>query len=123
MCKTKELVFHRPNGRNYLAPSELPGIEFVPCAELLGVWLQNDFSMRKNVDYIIHICNQRSHLLTQLKRQGLHMAQLQSVFVAIVLSRVLYAALAWRGYLSAGEMASLQQLFAKAKRWNVVASN
>ena len=28
----------------------------------------------------------------------------------------LYAAPAWRGYLSAGEMASLQQLFAKAKR-------
>ena len=51
------------------------------------------------------------------------MAQLQSVFDAIVLSRVLYAAPAWRGYLSAGEMASLQQLFDKAKQWNIVASN
>ena len=28
-----------------------------------------------------------------------------------------------RGYLSAGEMASLQLLFAKAKRWNIVASS
>ena len=35
-------------------------------AKLLGVWLQNDFSMRKHVDYIMHICNQRSYLLTQL---------------------------------------------------------
>ena len=51
------------------------------------------------------------------------MAQLQSVFDAIVLSRVLNAAPAWRGYLSAEEMVSLQQLFAKAKRWNIVASN
>ena len=51
------------------------------------------------------------------------MAQPQSVFDAIVLSRLLYAAPACRGYLSAGEMASLQQLFAKAKRWNIVASN
>ena len=51
------------------------------------------------------------------------MAQLQSVFDAIVLSRGLYAAPGWRGHLSAGEMASLQQLFAKAKRWNIVASN
>ena len=51
------------------------------------------------------------------------MAQLQSVFDAIVFSRVLYAARAWRGYLSAGEIASLQQLFAKAKRWNIVARN
>ena len=69
MCKTKELVFHRPNSINYLAPSELPGIERVLCAKLLGVWLQNYFSMRKHVDYIMHICNQRSYLLTQLERQ------------------------------------------------------
>ena len=123
MCKTKEPVFHRSNARNYLVPSELPGIERVLCAKLLGVWLQNDFSMRKHVDCIMHMCNQRSYLLTQLKRQGLPMAQLQSVFDDIVLSRVLYAAPAWRGYLSAAEMASLQQLFAKAKRWNIVASN
>ena len=51
------------------------------------------------------------------------MAQLQSALDAIVLSRVLYAAPAWRCYLSEGEMANLQQLFAKAKRWNIVASN
>ena len=70
MCKTKEIVFHRPNARNYLAPSELPGIERVLCAKLLGVWLQNDCRMRKHVYYIMHICNQRSYLLTQLKRQG-----------------------------------------------------
>ena len=55
MCKTKELVFHRPNSRNYLAPSELPCIEHVLCAKLLGIWLQNEFSMRKHVDYIMHI--------------------------------------------------------------------
>ena len=71
----------------------------------------------------MHICNQRSYLLTQLKRQGLPMKQFQSVFDAIVLSHVLYAAPAWRCYLSAGEMTSLQQLFAIAKRWKIVASN
>ena len=36
MYKTKELVFHRSNARNYSAPSELPGIERVLCAKLLG---------------------------------------------------------------------------------------
>ena len=71
----------------------------------------------------MHIFNQRSYLLTQLKRQGLPMAQLQSVFDVVVPFRVLYAAPAWRGYLSAGEIASLQQLFAKVTRWNIVASN
>ena len=38
MCKTKELVFHRPNARNYVGPSELPGIERVLCAKLLCFW-------------------------------------------------------------------------------------
>ena len=69
MAKTKEIVFHRPNARNVLFPSELPGIERVLCAKLLGVWLQADIGMRKHVDYILHICNQCTYLLTQLKRQ------------------------------------------------------
>ena len=34
--KTKELVFHRPNARNYLPPLELSGIERVICVKLLG---------------------------------------------------------------------------------------
>ena len=42
MAKTKEIVFHWPNARNVLFPSELPGIERVLCARLLGVWLQAD---------------------------------------------------------------------------------
>ena len=42
MIKTKEIVFHRPNARNILFPSELPGIERVLRAKLLfgcwGIW-------------------------------------------------------------------------------------
>ena len=68
LAKTKELVFHRPNVRNYLAPSELPGLERILCAKLLGVWLQHDLGMRKHIDYVLHICNQCTYLLTQLKR-------------------------------------------------------
>ena len=32
MAKTKELVFHRPNARNYLPPVALHGIEKIICA-------------------------------------------------------------------------------------------
>ena len=71
MAKTKEFVFHRPNARNVLLPSELPGIERVLCAKLLGVWLHADMGMEKYVEYIVHICNKRTYLLTQLKQQGL----------------------------------------------------
>ena len=37
MAKTKEIVFHRPNARNYLPPAELPGSERVMFAKMLGV--------------------------------------------------------------------------------------
>ena len=89
MAKTKEIVFHRPNARNVLFPIELPGIERVLCAKLLGVWLQADMGMKKHVEYIVHICDQRTYLLTQLQRQGLPPAQLQNVFDTIILSRIL----------------------------------
>ena len=49
LAKTKELVFHRLNVRNYLAPSELPGLEQILCAKLLGVWLQHDVGMRSTL--------------------------------------------------------------------------
>ena len=86
--KAKEIVFHRPNARYVIFPSEFPGIERVLCAKLLGVWLQADIGKRKHVDYILHICNQRTYLLTQLKRQGLLQTQLQSVFDAIILALI-----------------------------------
>ena len=37
MAKTNEILFHRPNARNYLPPVELPGIEKVMFAKMLGV--------------------------------------------------------------------------------------
>ena len=76
--------------------------------------------MRKHVDYILHICNQQTYLLTQRKGQGLPQTQLQRIFDAIILARVLYASPAWRGYLSAANTDSLQQLFIKAQRWQIV---
>ena len=48
-AKTKELVSHRPNPRNFIAPDNIPGIDRVTCAKLLGVWLQDDLGARKTL--------------------------------------------------------------------------
>ena len=82
-----------------------------------------DMGMKKYVEYIVNICNQRTYLLTQLKRHGLPTAQLRNVFDTIILSRVLYALPAWRGYMNASDINSLQQLFFKAKRWQLTTTN
>ena len=99
------------------------GIERVLCAKLLGVWLQADMGMKKHIEYIVHICNKRTYLLTQLKRQGLPPAQLQNVFDTIILARVLYALPEWTGYMNASDINSLQQLFLKAQRWQLTTNN
>ena len=91
MAKTKELVFHRPNATNYLPPVALPDIERVICAKLLGVWLQEYLGMKEHVNNLMLLCNQRTYLITRLKRQGLPQEQLQNVFDAIIVSRLLYA--------------------------------
>ena len=72
ITKTKEILFHRPNARNVLFLSELPGIERVLCAKLLDGWLQANMGRRKHVYYILHICNQRTYLLTKLKCKDYH---------------------------------------------------
>ena len=102
--------------------SKLPSIERVWCARLV-VCLQADMRMRTHVNYILHICNQHTYLLTQLKWQRLPQAQLQSVFDAIFLAHILYASPACRGYLNAANNDSLQQLFVKAQRWKIVSDN
>ena len=81
MAKTKEIVFHRADARNVLLSSELPSIERVLCAKLLDGWLQSDMGMKKHAEYIVHICNQRTYLITQLKRQGLPPAQCKMCFI------------------------------------------
>ena len=47
------------------------------------------------------------------------MDQLQKVFDSILLARILYAAPAWRGYLSTADTQLLQQHVDKAFRWKI----
>ena len=69
--KTKDLVFHQPNAKNFIAPDDIPGIDRVKYAKLFRVWLPDDLGARKHCDYILKICNQRLYLLSLLKKQGL----------------------------------------------------
>ena len=78
-----------------------PGIDRVLCAKLLGIWLPDDLDARKHCDYISKICNQRLYLLNLLKKQGLPQLQLQTMFHAILIARLIYAAPAWRDFARA----------------------
>ena len=73
LAKTKDIVFHRPNPKNYLSPKELKGVERIEVDKLFGVWLQSDMGAGRHrpIEYITHICNQRLYLLNKIRKQGL----------------------------------------------------
>jgi hypothetical protein len=93
--KTKELVFHRPHPRQTL-PDPLPQIARVKELKLLGVVVNATFKIDEHLLKILSLCNQRLYLLKQSKSQGLDRSQLNIIYTALIVSRILYALLpAW----------------------------
>jgi len=55
----------------------------VAVANFLGVCLRHDLNF-SHVEYIVATCSPRLYLLTQLKKQGLGISAIESVFKAIL---------------------------------------
>ena len=70
-------------------PIPLIGIEQVLSAKLLGVIFCSNLKFYDHVKNVLTICSQRCYLLRCLKGQGLHAKELNIVFCAIVMSRIL----------------------------------
>jgi hypothetical protein len=111
--KTKELVFHRPHPRQPL-PDPLPQIDRVKELKLLGVVVNATFKFDEHVLKMLSLCNQRLYLLKQLKSQGLDRSQLNIVYTALIVSRILYALPAWGGFLSSELLNKIDKLLRKA---------
>jgi len=69
----------------------------VNVAKLLGVYLRHDLNFSQHVDAIVATCSQRFYLLTQLKKQGLNISSLDTIFKAIVIKKILYALPVYHG--------------------------
>ena len=116
LLKTVELVFHRPNVSHDLSPLAMPNVSRVACAKLLGVHLRHDLNFSQHVESVVAICNQRLYLLAQLKKQGLGMSNMDYIFNAIVLNKILYALPVYFGYLTEGQKHMLQRVLHRANR-------
>ena len=56
-------------------------------AKLLGMYLRHDLNFSQQVQSVVAIGNQGLYFLAQLKKQGLRISALDSVFQAIVLNK------------------------------------
>ena len=119
LLKTKEMVFHRPNPRRIMFPDKLQDIESVSEFKLLGVLFQADFRFNDYISTLVTICNQRLYLLTQLKKQGLKLAETDNVFKSIILTKLIYALPVLSGYLTEHQIEQINSVFRKARKWQL----
>ena len=59
--------------------------------------LRHDLNFSQQVESVVATCNQRLYLLAQVKKQGLSISALDSVFKAVVVNKILYALLFFEG--------------------------
>ena len=76
--------------------------------------LRHDLIFSQQVESVVATCNQRLYLLAQLKKQGLGISALDSVFKAIVVNKILYALPVYFGYLTEGQRHVLQRVLHRA---------
>ena len=90
--------------------------EVFGAAKLLAVHLTQNLTISQHIDALVTVCNQRLYLLAQLKRHGLDLNALDSVFNAIIANKILYALPVYYGYLTQGHKEMLQRIFKRANR-------
>jgi len=97
----------------YSLPSLVTGIEQVVSARLLGITFSHNVKFDEHVKNILTICNQRSYLLKCLKGQDFPSKELHTVFCALIVSHILYALPAWRGFWLLSWLAKLMLICVK----------
>jgi len=80
-------------------------------------------SSTAHVDFLLSIATQRFYLLNQLKHMSLCISGLDSVFRALVWSRVTYALLAFFGNIALSDIDRINAMLRKARRWRLTDSD
>ena len=99
--KTREVVFYDNRRRHRIQPPPLlPDMTRGTTLKVLGVTFTDTLSASDHVRRVISDSAQSLYALRVLRHHGLGEAGLQTVFRAIVVSRLTYAASAWIGFIT-----------------------
>ena len=113
--KTKKIVFHN-RGEKPRLPPPMDGIDRVAKFRKLGVILQETLSMKEHVNDVLADCTNMLYAMNILRSQGLPMRELQLVFNAKILSKIVYASLAWWGLMGREELLRIDSFLRCAKK-------
>jgi len=98
--KSTEIVFVDSRRiRSVALPSPLSRVSRVSSMKMLGITVTETLSMAEHVKALIHNCASPLYALRVLRSLGLNDAALQTVYRAVVVTRLTYAISAWWGFI------------------------
>jgi hypothetical protein len=111
-CITRSNKVDTPN-----IDAELEGIESVKEFRLLGVTVDDRLCFSSHVSNVLKVCNQRLYLLKLLREQGMNIEALHSIYVSLIVNRIIYCVCAWGGFIRQVDIDKFNSLFRKARRY------
>ena len=114
-----EVVFYDKRSRksgNFSPPPPLTGIKRVNSVKILGVTFSDHLSVEDHVHAVISSAAQTLHALRVLRGHGMDDAALQTVFRAVVMSKLLYASCAWSGFSTVADREKINSFIRRSVR-------
>jgi len=103
-AKTIEIIFTDGKRRRQVnAPLPLPGIQRATSLKILGVTVTNKLSISVHVTNVIRACAQSLHAIRVLRCHGMCDSALQTIYRAVIISKLFYASSAWWGFSTAAD--------------------
>jgi len=112
--KTAEIVFTR---KGHKLPPPNPGIIRSDSIKILGVTVDNRLSFTEHVNTVVTKCNQSLYALRLMRQHGMQQNALQAVFKATSVSKLLYAAPSWWGYITKATLECLEGFIRRARKF------
>jgi hypothetical protein len=115
--KSAEIVF-RDNRKRCCdpPPALLQGVERVTSLKALGVTFSDRLSVTAHVDDVTSASARSMYAISVLRSHGMNASALQRVFHAVVVSRLIYAAPAWRGFATSADRHRIDAVLRRASR-------
>ena len=104
-------------------PPPNSGIQRFDTIKVLGVYIDNRLTFNHHVDEILRSCNQSLYALKTMRNYGLDQLNLQTILKSLILSRLLYASVAWWGFCGQQNKQRLSAFLRKTVKYGYYGCN
>jgi hypothetical protein len=118
--KSVEIVFVSPRSKRatIIPPPSVLGFQRVESIKVLGVTVSRKFSVAQHVDDLLAACAQTLFALRTLRHHGLPDDAIHTVFQAVAVAKLSYAAPAWWGFSSAADRSRIEAFLRRSVSFN-----